>query len=154
MSDFETIPAVPKPEKPKPEEKEVKKVKEIKEVKEVKEEKEVKIAKKEKEVKPKIEPVDWETEPPAEEPVFMAKAEPDEDFGAPVEKLPDGQVISPDDAPKDKKKTWIIVAIVAVVLICLCCVAAISIFLFTGVIGRSSYSSVSANLLGYLNLFM
>ncbi len=124
MSDFETIPAsslpVP-PEEPK----------------------------KEEEVKPVVEAVDWDMEPPAEEPKFavepeektvLSSGQPEavEAFSAEPEVIapPAGMPPAQEALKKGNKKTIIIVVIIAVLLLCLCCIAII-------VVGALNYESIS-----------
>ena len=110
MSDFETVAATPRPQKPEDDKS------------------------KEEEIKPSVEAVDWDQEPPASEPVFAA------DLGE--TKLVEPDVIEPIEpvAPvageppkKDNKKLWIIIAIAALLLLCICCVAIIAgVFIYRG----------------------
>ena len=101
MSDFESVPAVPSPEES--EEKTI-----------------VNNA-----------PIDWESEPPAEEPDFaVLESEAfangkEEKAGGDFASSSESFASSPNNgAPqKDKKKTWIIIAIIAAVLILCCCVS-------------------------------
>ncbi len=124
MSDFETIPASSLPLQPE----EPKKV---------------------EEVKPAVEAVDWDTEPPAEEPKFAedlsektvlspGKPEVSESFSAEPEVIEPaaGIPLAQEPPKKGSKKTLIIVVIVVVLLLCLCCVALI-------IIGAMNYESVS-----------
>jgi hypothetical protein len=106
MNDFETIAATPRPEKPDEEK---------------------------GDVKPAVEAVDWDNEPPVKEPVFASELTGDKKAEPPVEPdVIEPPVIIPPPAgeppKKGNKKTWIIIAVVVILVLCICCAAAIAAY--------------------------